>query len=179
LRACVQKFTTNEEQLGQAELADFEAPRRELFVFVETRDCFDFQHSDRSEPPVICVEGSADFQLHSRPGRVEFRTKSSSPCRADRALLLTFGEHRQSHCYPAEDNLIAFFSRVPDADAVCWLRETEALPQLGFGFRDGGFEPSQLGPLRGCLKCSVQISVTWARERPVYTDVILETQKLS
>jgi hypothetical protein len=89
-----------------------------LFVLVEARYRVCLQHANSGEPAVIRVEGSADFNLHSEPGGVELGPKSGRPCRTDSALLLSLREHRQRHSHATEDDLIAFFPRVADAEAV-------------------------------------------------------------
>ena len=104
-------LATDQQQLGQAELADFEAAGRELFVFVEAGDRFGFEHANSGEPPVIGVEGGADLNLHPRPRGIELGPKPRGSCRTDSALLLPFREHRQRHRHAAEDDLVAFFAR--------------------------------------------------------------------
>ena len=130
--------------------------------------------------PVIRVEGRTDLELHARPGRIELGAKSSGAGRTDRALLLPLREHRQRDRHAAEHDLIAFFPRVADADAVFRLRETQ--PQLAAPLPLPRCRLRALAAPVAETPPEVQRSnqrLPDGDERSVHAHVALETQQLS
>ena len=91
------------------------------------------------------------------PSRSSMRTRaraaSSSarsrrrPRRADGRQLLSFREHRQRERDAAQDDLVAPFALVAQAEAVVGAGKRLAHGQVGVGLADRGLERAQLGPL--------------------------------
>ena len=78
----------------------------------------------------------------------------------------------------AEDDVVAFFARVPDAEAVVGLRERAPEPLLRLGFANARLQRTELGPLRRRLKSDAQVRVVASCQRPVHHDVFIEPQEL-
>ena len=85
----IENCAADQQQVGETQLTDLEASRRELFVLVEAGNRLGFEDTNSGEPAVIRLERRTDFQLHASPSGVELGPKSGRAGRTDRPLLLS------------------------------------------------------------------------------------------
>ena len=144
----LEQLTANQQHVGQADLADVEAARRQRVVLVEAGQRLGLEHAHGGEraargrparSAARCARGRA-----RRPARPAGGRRVPSRWRAAPVPSRTTGSENVS---AAEHDVVAAFALIAQAHAVVGLRQRLGHRHVGVGVADGGLERAQLRPL--------------------------------